>query len=294
MKQWFLLLFLCPALSWAQYTPVLDTYNEWQVTACFFGCTTDTYYTDGDTLVDGKTYKILDGYHYISRKFLLREEVAQKKVYLNFVETTTADEKLLYDFSLEVGDSINMQNPISPFPSEAGYYQVDSIIPRPLVDGANYDHFYLSPTPSNTVGNTNAVWIEGVGSLSLLNAPGGEPNINGVGHLSCFFKNGELFYSNLDSIDACKPNIILDRKEVGNPMDKLILIQTEASTYELRNAQNVASLEIFSLQGRKLQQLNHQGAASLQCNLETLPNGLYILLATSNTYQQKPFKVLIP
>lgn len=61
---------LCGLQSQAQeYVPMLNGTNEWKVTNCFFGCITDTYFTDGDTLVDGLNYKILDGYHYISRSF---------------------------------------------------------------------------------------------------------------------------------------------------------------------------------------------------------------------------------
>ena len=54
------------------YKPLLDNTNEWHVTNCYFGCLTDVYFTDGDTLVEGNNYKVLDGFHYISRSFLLR------------------------------------------------------------------------------------------------------------------------------------------------------------------------------------------------------------------------------
>lgn len=175
------------------YKPLLDNINEWHVTTCYFGCLTDKYYTTGDTIVDGKSYKILDGYHFISRTFLIREDVPNKKVYLNIVGQGFPDEFLLYDFSLNVGDTFNMQNPISPFPQDGGPFVLDSIIKRPLVDGNEYDHFYFSPTPDNTTSTENAVWVEGVGSQSLINAPGGHPNINAAGALSCFLKIRKCF-----------------------------------------------------------------------------------------------------
>ena len=86
-----------------EYKPLLDYYNEWHLRYCFVDCSTDIYYTNGDTLVDNKSYKILDGYHYISRTFLLREEVAEQKVYLRLVPPGGDSEYLLYDFSLKVG-----------------------------------------------------------------------------------------------------------------------------------------------------------------------------------------------
>ena len=51
--------------------------------------------------------------------------------------------------------------------------------------------------------NENPIWIEGIGSLSLINSPGGTPNVNGAGKLSCYFNNGNSVYSQLDSISSC-------------------------------------------------------------------------------------------
>ena len=79
---YILLLFLSNLAVCQEYTPLLDTYNQWSVRYCFSGCSTDVYYTNGDTIVDAMNYKVLDGYHFISRGFLLREDVTEKKVYL--------------------------------------------------------------------------------------------------------------------------------------------------------------------------------------------------------------------
>ena len=48
------------------------------------------------------------------------------------------------------------------------YYNLDSIISRPLVNGNDYRHFYFSPSESNIVSTTNAIWIEGAGSLYMI------------------------------------------------------------------------------------------------------------------------------
>jgi len=113
MKKLFnVFLFICCSTIFAQeYKPLLDDYNEWHLTYCYTGCYTDVYYTDGDTIVDGMDYKVLDGFHFISRTFLLREELIERKVYLNFVQDTGNTEYLLYDFLLNVGDTFDMKNP---------------------------------------------------------------------------------------------------------------------------------------------------------------------------------------
>lgn len=199
------------------YKPLLDDFNEWHFTTCFSGCNTSDYYTDGDTVVDGITHKILDGYHYISRSFLLHEDTADRKVYLTKVNPVKTDHFLLYDFSKHEGDTMELFNPNSPFMTDPGTFILDSIRLRPLEDGNAYRHFYWSPAAGNTTSVAHPVWVEGVGSLSLINAAGGQPDFNTVGQLSCFFKNSTSFYVNLDSITSCEPVHVLSVEEMLSP-----------------------------------------------------------------------------
>ena len=43
---YILLLFLSNLAVCQEYTPLLDTYNQWSVRYCFSGCSTDVYYTN--------------------------------------------------------------------------------------------------------------------------------------------------------------------------------------------------------------------------------------------------------
>ena len=291
------LIFFCAwgsSLLAQPYKPILDQFNEWHFTTCYFGCLTEHYYTDGDTVVDGKSYKILDGYHYISRTFLLRGDVAGRKVYLAKIDGTNVHEYLLYDFSVQEGDSLMMRNPFSPFPEVGGYFILDSIVNRPLADGDDYRHFYFSPAPSNTVSFQPAVWVEGVGSLSLINAPGGHPDINGVGQLSCFFKNGEIFYSDLDSIENCEP-VHLRVKDFGNPLDKIVMYTPPGSkTCVLSNISGVARVEVFDLSGKEITQLlNTKNSNLMTFDTSGFSNGLYLLRVSQKRGGSRTFKLVV-
>ncbi|MCW5520622.1 T9SS type A sorting domain-containing protein [Aureitalea sp. L0-47] len=290
----FIILFSLSQLVCAQsYTPLLDNYNEWKFTTCFFGCLTDLYYTDGDTVVNNTEYKILDGYHYISRTFLLREDLQDKKIYLRILNYSN-EEFLLYDFSMDVGDSIDMKNPITPFVEDAGYYRLDSIVPRPLFDGNDYNHFYLSPTPSNTVSTNNAVWVEGAGSLSTITAPSGLPDINEVGHLSCFFKNGELFYSNLDSIDVCEPSIILEIDEFRDDLSEVQVINSDSHDYcHIINTENVMFIDIYGLTGKRVNSVTNSGNSMVRLEFTNFQAGIYLVTVTDRLFKKKTFKVIV-
>ncbi|MFT5878454.1 MAG: hypothetical protein ACI8SA_002321 [Dokdonia sp.] len=296
MKKLFnvFLFIYCATLFSQEYEPLLNDYNEWHTTYCFFGCYTDVYYTNGDTIVDGMDYKVLDGFHFISRTFLLREELLERKVYLNFVQETGNTEYLLYDFSLNVGDTFDMKNPISPFPEDAGDYDLDSIILRPLVDGNDYRHFYFSPSESNTTSTTNAIWVEGAGSLSLINAPSGEPDINDVGHLSCFFKNGESFYANLDSIEACEPTIVLDMNEYYYPLDEIIVSTNHNTNHcKLDNIEGIKFIDLYDINGRRLESFTNNGNKNLTFDVSNYTPGIYIIIVHTKQFKKKTFKIII-
>jgi len=188
---------------------MLDSYKEWHLTVCNNGgCITDIYNINNDTIYNNISYKVLDGYHYISGGFWLREDVNNEKIFMSYEYNNQRRECLLYDFSLEEGDTFEITNPIAPFALFPGDFVVDSIITKLLLDGQNYKFYYLSSLNSSI--NELPVWIQGIGSLSMINAPGGGPNINTSGQLSCFYSNGNLIYSGLDSIYSCYTNNLLE------------------------------------------------------------------------------------
>ena len=288
-----LLLFLSNLALCQEYKPLLDTYNQWSVRYCFSGCSTDIYYTNGDTIVDAMNYKVLDGYHYISRGFLLREDVTEKKVYLKTILPSGIREYLLYDFSLEVGDSIDIKNPASPFIEDAGYYKVDAITLLPLVDSNLYRHFYLSPAASNTISENDAIWVEGVGSLSLINAPGGDPDVNSVGRVACMFKDGVSFYADLDIIEDCE-DIILDKPLFQPTINNSKIINALViNEFSVINIEPFFALAIYNLNGQLLQQINLNNQNTVTLNLSSYKPAMYLIVLKSQDATHQILKALV-
>lgn len=288
-----LLLFLSNLALCQEYKPLLDTYNQWSLRYCFSGCSTDIYYTNGDTIVDAMNYKVLDGYHYISRGFLLREDVTEKKVYLKTILPSGIREYLLYDFSLEVGDSIDIKNPASPFIEDAGYYKVDAITLLPLVDSNLYRHFYLSPAASNTISENDAIWVEGVGSLSLINAPGGDPDVNSVGRVACMFKDGVSFYADLDIIEDCE-DIILDKPLFQPTINNSKIINAlVVNEFSVINIEPFFALAIYNLNGQLLQQINLNNQNTVTLNLSSYKPAMYLIVLKSQDATHQVLKALV-
>ncbi len=289
MKKYIsLLIYFIYAYSHSQtYKPLLDNSNQWNFTTCNFGCLTDIYYTNGDTIVNNLNYKILDGFHFISRTFLLRESIAEKKVFLTTINENSISEYLLYDFSLQEGDFMEMSNPISPFPLHGGQFVLDSIRTKPLLNNIGYKHFYFSPTSNNSVSNYPVVWIEGIGSKSLINAPGGNPDSNGVGELSCFFKNQNLVYSQ-NNTDCTLLSVKTEK------IDSLkIYINNQKNIFRFSDSEKITSITIYDICGKNMNYRLNYFKKNKTLDLTNLKTGLYFLTIENSNFSQKTFKIII-
>jgi len=264
-----------------EYHQLLDHESEWHLTSCSSTCINDVYYTNGDTTYNGYQYKILNGYHYISRTFWLREDVSEKHIFLSYDNGKSRIEVLLYDFSLQIGDTILLSNPITPFPSNGGFYKLDSIVSQNLLDNQSHKFFYLSPTASNQSSDELPVWIEGIGGLTLINGPGGTPDINRVGKISCYFNDGFLSYSQLDSLDRCTVKYVTGLKEIQRHSNSIYPTIFE-SILRLEDVSEVSEVVIYSLRGEEVyrRKLNHQSYENLE--LSHLEKGFYVIRLYDN------------
>ena len=264
-----------------EYHQLLDHESEWHLTSCSSTCINDVYYTNGDTTYNGYQYKILNGYHYISRTFWLREDVSEKHIFLFYDNGKSRIEVLLYDFSLQIGDTILLSNPITPFPSNGGFYKLDSIVSQNLLDNQSHKFFYLSPTDSNQSSDELPVWIEGIGGLTLINGPGGTPDINRVGKISCYFNDGFLSYSQLDSLDRCTVKYVTGLKEIQRHSNRIYPTIFE-SILRLEDVSEVSEVVIYSLRGEEVyrRKLNHQSYENLE--LSHLEKGFYVISLYDN------------
>jgi hypothetical protein len=274
------------------YIPMLNGYSEWHVTNCYFGCNTDKYYTIGDTVVNAQHYTFLDKYHY-NKNFLVREDTTSRKVYMRMLaDTGNAREYLLYDFSVHTTDTVSIQNPGSPYPKYAGSFVVDSVILRPLLT-KSHRYFYLHSLDTITSVTKNTVWVEGIGSLCLINTPGAPPQINEVGQLSCFFHNGVNEYAQLDSIADCSPVYPLSVRDVF-PSQHFAVSQDFTSQHILIKTQTATAgfkLYIYNTAG-KTEFYTEENTTEAVVSTLRLSKGLLLLkaeTATGHTYTYKLF-----
>jgi hypothetical protein len=128
--------------------------------------------------------------------------------------------------------------------------------------------------------------VEGVGSLSMINAPGGYPDINGVGLLNCFFKNGTLFYSDLTpEVTVCEPTILSNPKNIQLEI-VVYFPENDKSVCHLKNTEEVNAVELFDLNGRKLAVFENHQQTDMRLDLNAFSKGMYLFKILFNRFEK--------
>ncbi len=168
------------------YIPLLDTNKMWiEAMRMEFGDFLIYEYTINDTTMYHDTLFYELYLNESSSAHYLREDTIEKKVY--YRQFFHYPEELLYDFSMEVGDSIT-------FHGYTDYYWLLQTKQIETFFGKDRLVYYLQGTW--TTDRPYVIWIEGVGSLAGILKSNANPSLSYMGatELNCYHYNNELLY----------------------------------------------------------------------------------------------------
>jgi hypothetical protein len=262
----FLFLFIC-FLSNAQQASrfPIKTSSEWRINyeyscmdVAFSHVNGDEeykYFVDGDTLIHAvsyyKLYKsgmlYLDSPFRIDHKYMGAIRDSADKYF--YIDKQDESEILLYDFSLNLGDSVYIKDRDMKFPID----ELDT-----LDDGRKQFVFYII---SVNCGSANTI-IEGIGWLGGLlegNSCSGHPGVRGS-YLVCYSEDGETKYESghtrcgetlpcNNDFTAIKDPSTIERIEIGVLSDGNIKVMFHGFPLTTYN------LEIFNILGSKIYQI---------------------------------------
>jgi len=234
---------------------------------------------EDDTLIKGKLYSKLYSLSdtidiKLNSEYIggIRSDTA-KRVY--YFPTSSEKELLLYDFDVEVGDTIYSEQLFTV----DGYVvvsQIDSID----VNGQMRALIHFEPYPTYPTSSTP--WIEGIGGMRGLLFISGDVPTNGIwGELACFKQNGITIYQS-PLFDNCFPlplgianNDTKIEKSVDiypNPADRYITIKLNFQ-YPI-----IYALTIYDMHGIIVFQSCDDGEDELLVNTSCLIEGLYSIV----------------
>ncbi len=249
-------------------------------------CAEHVYSFSDDTLINGLVYqKIVDssyGYNWARNNWLpygycdtrytsapsigyfaIREDIPQRKVYI--IPSGDTIPQLLYDFNLNVGDTLNSY--IVPVPIIV--LSVDSIL-------INSD--YRKRWTYNTDIATFYI-IEGIGSsCGLLEASFFELGSN----LDCFSQNDQTLYPAYDATSGCVfITSILENKEMENEL--FILPNPSDGKFQVKwNGIKANTLEITDILGNIIVEFRIKNSV-MDLDLTSQPKGIYLIKITDSS-----------
>lgn len=245
--------------------------------------TTHCYKLEGDVTWNGVTYKImystlyenLSNYNY---QIALRED-AEGKVYSRY--SSSSDETLLYDFSLQPNDSIHIHG--------ASEYLILEDVHDTVIGDVTRKKFTFNYSNHNY---EKEIWVEGIGSEYGILNPGALAVEGYSSFLLCSYDNEDLvwqnaefntcFYTNWD-YDVIPESEIYDIELYPNPLENIINIG-------LADYMNCQLVEIYAIDGRLL----HSQSSNFETvDMSSLESGIYIIkvrLADGREYAERVVK----
>jgi len=266
----FCLLTLVVEYSFSQaYTPMLNN-SSWNIIetngtqeinrvinpGIDYYLNSSTYSTFIDPTISGRNNEVC-----------LREDTSTRKVY----RIIDGEDHLLYDFSLQVGDSILLDN--------GKYYKVSSITNINVIGGTRR-RFNLIHYTGNVAGYSEA-WIEGVGSYKHPLAPfytlGSDPEYR----ISCSAQN-EINIYNWGIERGTSPSdcsMLLNQNNLNDLGQDLIFspnpFKSELLITTTLNFENT-TLKLFNSYGQLVKEINNIHGQNIIIKRENLNSGIYL------------------
>lgn len=244
-----------------------------------------------DTIIQGLTYQKLIVSHKVTNsigscgaypigyKGAIRQDIPERKVY--FIPPASSREQLLYDFNLQVGDTV--QGYI-----EAALIDKDIVI---SIDSVLIENSYRKRWKINDC--YNIYFIEGIGSTyGLIENSLGCITDQADFSLSCVQQNGRTIYPN----SAINCQNISSISSIHRDFENFTLypnpyyFQTPLATTEpLMNA----TLTIFNILGHPVEQLKNIKGSQIQINKDKFTTGMYLFHFTQEERMNTILKFFI-
>lgn len=271
------------------YIPIINPEHTWSILADYTaggGNLQSFYIRIGDTIIlkNGKEYhKVYQTYDSTglednwNQVGFLSEDIQTKKCY--FMDMNS-DAGLIYDFSANVGDTLNMWNTMNQNePVNVVVLEKDSV----LIGGfyRNRLNIMIIPYPDHT-----EHWIEGVGSTKGLLFS--SYTLIGVNYsLLCFFENDELVYR-LDEHETCYYGHNTGMNDFIEKMDDIQIWPNPAKewtafNYSLPYNVSEGTIKISDASGNVVESFIVSGLRGQKIwDTRNLKQGVYLYLFTVN------------
>jgi len=247
------------------------------------GITTLKSYTDGDTVVNNQTYIGLTADWYImdedssytSRIGFYREDVEARKVYSLNRSTDPNPEKLVYDFSISPGDTVQVSVNVSLLMDSINH--TITICDETIETDLRVFHL------TNLATEKPVIWVEGIGSIAGLHANHYSIDCDKMDEgLVCKMTDDEIIYhyNGFEGFEDCPFDIASSSQKLPEPLElKLYPNPVHNSLRISGDANNIgnARYRIYNVTGQEMKRGYLDYSSETTIDVSTFRSGAYII-----------------
>jgi hypothetical protein len=257
----------------------------------YYGSHKERFGLYGDTTIDEqvykKVYRIVDDSTLNLNNMTYYATIRENDTKQIFVRLAYEDlEILLYDFSLNIGDTVNSNSPY-------GYLNYDICVIADIDSIEVENNQYRKRYKINDWGLD--YWIEGIGSVDGLFNPIMEYIIGTYCDLLCFKENDTAVYINNPECDKCFCTLLTPVEEKEKVKDFITIYPnptTNDLTIEFKQEKGIATIRLFNSHGKQLE-VRESNSFPIKMNIDYLPIGIYLIQIDSEnkTLNKKLIKI---
>ncbi len=192
-----------------------------------------------------------------------------------YLRSLSGEEGLAYDFSVNVGDTIEIDNPFGVFPVEAIVTEIDSVFIEPAneyrkrIKIFDFQYYLVEET-----------WIEGIGSLAGLTVSGMNLTPLTGGHaftLLCYYEDQEIVYKTQQNSLCYYPIVGLpEDNQTGNAISFFPNPVHSKSLLIIQNPENKKyTISITNSLGQQLRATEVTTSSQIEINSTDYSQGIY-------------------
>lgn len=256
----------------------------WSVIITNWGYSTEIFKMEGDSAIGQysytKVWRTIDssltdwGY-----QGLVREEDG-----VVFYRSSMVDEGILYDFTAEIGDTIDIVNMFCDAGQPVIIYDIDTVEffgierKRWLIDQDNMEY-----------------WVEGIGNLwGPFHTRVYDCVVCPVSELLCYHEDDELLYILPGQAECYQTSVGLDERETRNYVQVLPNPLKQGQNLEVIMKFAPKRISVYNGSGLPVKEISQFSANnSIVLNTTQLPAGLYFLVIETNDGRSFTKKLLI-
>jgi hypothetical protein len=260
--------------------------KQWNVRLSFFmSPSMEIYVIDGDSIYNSMVYKKMWMSYDSTLSGLMYQGLVREENNVVYYVPPNGTEGILYDFNLEVGESVFLTNMFcTDLEIEANVIGIDTVVHF----GTERKRWELESE------GWTEYWLEGIGSLSgVLHSFYPLCIICPVWELLCFHENDDLLYIMPGQTNCYQTSVGIDEQMTNAEIKIIPNPVNQGQAFEIETGQDVSRITIYNSSGVLVKQLFFVSNERIVKDTDDMTSDIYLIKIETLDRQEIMTKVVV-